>query len=202
MLFADAVLKIICRLITALHNKFRHDMNDKYELTLYLANKYKSSSVIENHSYLNAASVYERIFLSCDEEVIILARGIKQNIFNQLKVITSAKKFLKKPNVKLKMYLRCKDSSSEALSEKSDFLREIKESIDDVSKLDVRYFKGDDSWLLDTPSITLGDDRIYRKRRLQADGDYNKSSESDVCFNDAETVVSFKNKINRLLEIG
>jgi hypothetical protein len=171
---------------------------ERYEFLLYKANQTLSQKIIPNDQYIHSISAYERIFWSCNESITILARGVKNQILDNLKVLNSVDKFLSNSSAKLEVILRMKDEDDFQRTKKSLFIQKILEYKDQV---EISFYQGDDSWLSNLGSVTVGDGRIYRYRYLQKKSDYDKTSKADVCFNDEEKVALYKEKIIRSKKI-
>jgi len=178
-------------------------MNERgaYRELLFLANSHESSAVIDNDTWDDSADVMERIFLSCSNEVLILARGVKHQIFGKERVIRAAQQFLSKGNTKLKMILRAKDEEDCSRTLESKFLKEITGSSDyEPSGVELKFYEGADDWLTSIGSTTIGDDRMYRYRYEQDVAQYSVNGNAQVCFNDVNGCEKFKKKIFKALE--
>lgn len=174
---------------------FLMNYRECYSRVLYLANKSNSKTVIENDSCKDSVDVYERIFLSCSNDVFIFARGIKTEILDQIKVINAVQIFLEKQNAKLNLILRINDESDYHENMKSDFCNVISNF---KNKINIQFFSINkkDSEFLDTiGSVTIGDDKMYRYRYKQGQEAYDHNSNAKVCFNDKKKCASFKKEI-------
>ena len=168
-----------------------------YSRLLYIADRDRSQSEIDNDTFQDSADVYERIFLSCSQEVYIFARGIKEQIFNNTRVSEAAINFLSKENTKLKFTLRAKDKEDYEKTINSPFLNTLKDLFPAKGKIEVEFYEGGDDWLDSIGSTTIGDDRIYRYRYLQSE--YRATSRAHICFNAPDKCLEFIEKIDLAL---
>ena len=171
-----------------------------YPKLLSQANKVRSSTKIDSDDFADSADVYERIFLSCSKEVFILARGIKSDIFDYDFVQNAAIKFLENNNAKLNLILRVKNKEDYTNTLDSAFMRNILKELSGSGKVNIKFYDGDDEWLPEIGSTTIGDDRIYKYKYPQDEQNVKETPNSIVCFNDIETCAYYKKRINDALK--
>jgi len=168
-------------------------MSDAYSRLLYIADKTRSKAVIENDSVNDSAEVFSRFFQSAESSIFILARGVKEQVLSQSKVLESSSEFLNSENRKLELVLRAKNEQDLEKSMGSKFVRSIRRAAN--NNLEIKFYIGDDSWLNDVGSTTTADGRMYRYRHKQ--DDYTSNSNADVCFNDPQKCIELTNRIKR-----
>lgn len=157
--------------------------------------------IIENDTFVDSSSVYERFFLDCKAEIRVVARGIKKEIFDRPNVIAAAERFLGKDSARLVLDIRAKNSEDAYNTSTTEFFRAISDSASGSDRLQVKFYHEveSDTFLGDLPSVSFGDGRMYRKRSYQKEGDYTTHANADVNFNDKDTVLMLTELIDKAL---
>lgn len=176
---------------------------DAYRLLLDMCSSGQINKKINNDHFEHSSSVYERFFLDCHNDITILARGIKEQIFNVERVKNAAKKFVLEENTKLNFILREKDDSDAEKILNSGFITHIKHVLSEAcleNKVTLTFYEGGDDWLNDTPSVTVGDDRMYRQRYCKDKSQITKTGKAIVNFGDKENVSKIRENISKKIE--
>ncbi|WP_125717123.1 hypothetical protein [Pseudoalteromonas rubra] len=182
-------------------NAFLSDQ-DAYRTLLDIYSSEQINQKICNDFFEHSSSVYERFFLDCNMEVFIFARGIKEEIFNIRRVKDALEHFLSKTNSKVTMILRAKDlEEAEELEEHDAFVHcaykyLVKHNLEKKGKFNITFYQGDKDWLEDVPSITIGDDRMYRKRYSKERNVIKNTGKAIVNFSDPEYAKELREKIS------
>lgn len=154
---------------------------------------------IPNDDFFHSSAVYERFFLDAEEEVFIVARGIKDEIFNRINVINSAQRFLKKTNTKIEMILSAGSFYDILKAEESIFLNELQAYREKIFLTFIALDPKPDNiknWLDNTASFTTADSRMIRFRHIQKSNDsYSRNSKAEVNFNNPLKVHQEKTRI-------
>lgn len=172
---------------------------DAYRLLLEMCSAEEANKKISNDLFEHSSSVYERFFLDCNEDITVLARGIKDQIFDVERVKNAAEKFLLKEKTKIHFILRKKDESDVEKVKNSGFIKHIKQVLSEEGlnkKITIDFYSGDDDWLKDNPSVTVGDDRMYRLRYCRERNQITKTGKAFVNFGDKEAVKKIRTDIS------
>lgn len=177
-------------------------VGDTYKRVLKEHSFFKINRIIENDTFEDSSSVYERFFLDCEAEIHIIARGLKSEIFGRTNVIHAANIFLSRANTKLKLSLRARDNQEKYALHTSEFFRAISDMTSGTSKLETKFYgeEADKPFLGDLPSVTFGDHRMYRVRTFQGNGDYSTHANADVNFNDPQKVKALEAQFDEQLK--
>lgn len=152
--------------------------------------------VIENCTFEDSSSVYERIFLDCTERVTIVARGVKRQILDREGVLNAATEFFRRPNAACDIHLPARTAEEVENLYSTEFMRLAADSRSQSNRFSVHFYnvsKAD--FIPELPSVTFGDNRMYRKRVLQTDDQYSVNANADVNFNDPETVEQWRARV-------
>lgn len=154
--------------------------------------------VIENDTFEDSSSVYERFFLDSQSQVRIVARGIKKEIFDRPNVIAAAKHFLARGGCKLTLDIRAKDKQDAYKASTTEFVRAVLDSASGTDRLSMNFYEEarGREFLRGLPSVSFGDDRMYRKRSFQPEGDYSTHANAEVNFNDPGKVIELSTLID------
>lgn len=152
--------------------------------------------VVHNCSVVDSTAVYERFFLDCHEEIQILARGIKKSIFDRPEVLSAAQKFLLNDTSRLVLHLPGEDEDKDYLRS-TEFYRLISSFRASHGRIFLNEYPTKRSeFAKRLPSITTGDDRMYRKRAYDPSNKYSQDARAFVNFNDPEEVSRLKKLIS------
>jgi hypothetical protein len=175
---------------------------DTYREVLRELSHKKINRIVENDTFDDSSAVYERFFLDCRSSIRIVARGIKREIFDHDHVIRAAQQFLAKDNTVLHLDLRAKNEADRLAMVGLDFFQAIEEMNRNRQKVIARFFREDPSkpFLGDRPSVSVGDDRMYRSRSFQPGGDYSTHANADVNFNDPAKVAKLIEYTDKALQ--
>ena len=175
---------------------------DTYRAILKELSAGKKNRIIENDTFDDSVAVYERFFLDCKDEIRIMARGIKTQILDRAPVLHAVSRFLDRPAsvVRLDLRAHCNADVDTALG--TEFVRTIQQGTNNTGRFIANFYKSDPEteWLPDLASVTLGDDRMFRIRRAQENGNYNTTANADVNFNDPDRVSNLSDRIDAALE--
>lgn len=168
-------------------------MADTYRGILREHSLNKINRVIENCTFEDSSSVYERFFSDCHVEIQIVARGIKSQIFDRPGVLKAVHRFFSRDGVNCKLHLPAKTQEDVDILQSSEFFRVATDAASGSTKMEINlYDASTEDFILDLPSVTFGDSRMYRKRLFSPVGDYSSTANADVNFNDSATVDELK----------
>jgi hypothetical protein len=165
-------------------------LGDTYKKVLFQHSISRINKIIENDTFEDSSSVYERFFLDCEDQIRVVARGIKKDIFDRANVINAAKIFLENRSSKLTFDLPIKDKSERNKIYASEFIRSIMDMTNNTDQVAINFYKKKNNaiFLGDLPSVSLGDDRMYRCRSYNKHGEYSTHANADVNFFDPDKV--------------
>lgn len=178
---------------------------DAYRTLLDVYSSEEINQRINNDFFEHSSSVYERFFLDCNKDITILARGVKDEIFNIARVKEAAKEFILKDNSVLNLYLRARNKEDAEKSLNSDFVVFLHKTLSNAGlngkrKMNITFFEGGDEWLNDMPSVTVGDDRMYRRRYCKDSRDIQTTGKAIVNFGDREAVAKIRKNIETKIQ--
>ena len=176
-------------------------IEDNYRAVLKELSDGKRNCIIENDTFDDSVAVYERFFLDCKKEVRIVARGIKTQILDREPVLAAVSHFLGLPDSRVRLDLPARSKVDVDTALGTEFVRIIQRLTNGTDRFTATFYEKDPetAWLPDVASVTFGDDRMFRVRRLQEDGNYKDTANADVNFNDPEKVRNLSEKIDKAL---
>ena len=176
-------------------------IEDTYRVILKQLSDSKRNCIIENDTFDDSVAVYERFFLDCKEEVRIVARGIKTQILDRVPVLEAVSHFLKLPDSRVRLDLPARSQADVDTALGTEFVRTIQRLTNGKNRFTATFYKKDPetAWLPDVASVTFGDDRMFRVRRLQQDGNYSDTANANVNFNDPKEVRNLSEKVDNAL---
>jgi len=181
--------------------------SDFYRDVALLRARNGTAGQFSNDSFDNSAAIHEAMFATSKDRVRVIARGIKPEIFENANVIAAALKFVRNSDVSVIFDIRT-DLDSKADCEHwfkaNRFVSSLLRVKHDTTKVSVSFYlpkkdKKDNDFLRGFGSASLGDDRMYRQRSVQANGDYTSHGRSNVDFCDREKVSQIETRANELL---
>lgn len=177
-------------------------LNDTYKKVLFQHSISRINKIIENDTFEDSSSVYERFFLDCEDQIRVVARGIKKEIFDRTNVINAAKMFLENRSSKLIFDFPIKDETERNEICTSEFMRSIVDMTNNTDQLSINFYqkKKNAVFLGDLPSVSLGDDRMYRCRSFNKGGEYTTHANADVNFYDPDKVKELTKTIDNALK--
>lgn len=156
----------------------------------------KINRVIENCTFQDSSSVYERFFLDSQEEIIIVARGIKRQIFDRDGVLGAVNAFFARENTKLRLHLPAETQDDVDGIQSTEFYRVATDAASGTDKFELSLYKtSSDGFIPALPSVSFGDSRMYRKRVIQKNGNYSSAANADVNFFDESMVAALKSRV-------
>ena len=171
-------------------------MADTYCEILLEHSRRKINRVIENCTFEASSSVYERFFLDCSREIRIITPSIEKQIFDRNGILDASRVFLGRDNVKLTLDLLVQDQQDIDNMRSTEFFRTVFDSASGTDKLDIKLYKTHrNNFLTGFPSVSFGDDRMYRKRICQDNDHCSINASADVNFNDPKLVKSLKDSV-------
>ena len=174
------------------------DQKKLFRERLRLAKDGNTPIVLENCTFEDSASVHERFFLDCNDEIRIVARGLRREIFSNTSLVYAAVEFVKKKNAKLILDMPS-SNRNEVLG--TAFYNAVIHYASSVDNIITRFYhvENRNEFIPDEPSVTFGDNLMLRKKKYQPDGNYSRG-EAEVYFNAPEEVAELSAKVDSALE--
>lgn len=178
-------------------NKLLSDQ-EAYRTLLDVYSSEQINYVINNDFFEHSSSVYERFFMDCNDNILVFARGIKDEIFNITRVKNSIERYLTETQGKISFILAVNTEKDRDDILESDFYSFLRNTLNDnglYERIDFTFSYENNGLFDEYPSVSIGDDRMYRLRYTKSPQEIKNTGKAKVNFAAPEEVEKLKQNI-------